>query len=161
MPINVWNFQNHTDLENYNHIIALNLDEMKTFIDQVADNLSIEFVDEKYFAIIASLLNVDLNKIEDTNLQRQQLRTALDTIRAKGTLECFKVLMYNFGLDITITPLWTPDYYEEIEVSPPYIQIQALPDFTTSGNGEYNVTVLNPDQQFNTLTNGLTLVSSE
>lgn len=159
MPINVYNFKDHSDLENYNHIIALNLDEMKAFIDQVSDNLSIEFVDAKYFGIIAALLNVDLNKIEDTNLQRQQLRTALDTIRAKGTLECFKVLMYNFGLDIDIVPLWTPDYYEETEVIPPYIKVQGLPPIASPG--KYDVTVLNPDQQFNTLTNGITITQSD
>ena len=112
MPINIYNYNNKTDLENFNHVIALNLDEMKSFIDEVSDTLSVDFVDKKYFGIIASLLNVELNLAEDEFLQRRQLKTALDTIRSKGTLECFSVLMYNFGLTIEITPLWTPDYNE-------------------------------------------------
>jgi len=148
MPVNIYDITKHTDLENFNHVIALNLDEMKAFIDEVSDNLSIEFVDEKYFGIIAALLNVDLNKSEDPNLQRQQLRTALDTIRSKGTVECFKVFMYNFGLTVDVVPLWTPDYYEEIEVVPPYIKVGPLDSMAT---GLYSITVINPDQQIQTV----------
>lgn len=152
MPINIYNFNNKTDLENFNHVIALNLDEMKAFIDEVSDNLSIDFVNKDYFAIIASLLNVDLDKSEDEFLQRRQLKTALDTIRSKGTLECFKVLMYNFGLEIEVIPLWTPDYAEYTEVTPPYIMIQGLPSMDA---GVYGITIVNPDYQSNTKDNSL------
>ena len=93
MPIPIYNFNNKTDLENFNHVIALNLDEIKAFTDEVSDTLSIDYVNKEYFGIIASLLNVDLNKSEDEYLQRKQLKTAIDTIKTKGTLDCFKVLM--------------------------------------------------------------------
>jgi hypothetical protein len=156
MPINIYDITKHTDLENFNHVIALNLDEMKAFIDEVSDNLSIEFVDEKYFGIIAALLNVDLNKSEDPNLQRQQLRTALDTIRSKGTVECFKVFMYNFGLTVDVIPLWTPDYYEELEVVPPYIKAGPLEPMNA---GVYSITVINPDQQIQTVEKLFTIIA--
>jgi hypothetical protein len=156
MPINIYNINTHSDLENFNHVVALNLDEMKSFIDEVSDNLSIEFVDEKYFGIIAALLNVELNKNEDPNLQRQQLRTALDTIRSKGTVECFKVFMYNFGLTVDIIPLWTPDYYEELEVVPPYIKVDYFDPMAT---GLYPITVINPDQQIQTVEKLFTIIA--
>jgi hypothetical protein len=158
MPINIYDFNSKTDLENFNHIIALNLDEMKSFIDEVSDNLSVEFVDQKYFGIIASLLNVQLDKSEDQYLQRQQLRTALDTIRSKGTLECFKVLMYNFGLEIDIIPLWTPDYYEELEITPPYIVIDGNVFLNMKIPIDlYTVRVMNPDSQLDTFENSFTV----
>ena len=147
MPVRRYDYDNRTDLENFNHVIALNLDEMKAFIDEVSDVLSIDFVDKEYFGIIASLLNVDLNREEDEFLQRRQLKTALDTIKSKGTLECFKVLMYTFGLVIDIIPLWTPDYVEDIAISAPYIRIDNFPALPID---KYDVVVFNPDEQFDT-----------
>lgn len=146
MTLPIYDFSSKKDLENFNHVIALNLDDMKSFIDEVTNNLNVDIIDKNYFGILASLLSVDLTNTEDEYLQRRQLKTALDTIRSKGTLECFRVLMYNFGLEIDVIPLWTPDYYEEVKVSAPYIKITMLPEVS---EGTYDVTVLNPDNQFN------------
>ena len=156
MPITIYDFRTKTDLENFNHIIALNLDEMKSFIDEISDTLSTDFTSKKYFGIIASLLNVELDKSEDEFLQRRQLKTALDTIKTKGTLECFTVLMYNFGLEIEIIPLWTPDYSENIPIIPPYIRIM---DYGTGlTDGDNDVIVYNPDLQYNIKTKGFSVI---
>lgn len=147
MPVSIYNYKQKTDLENFNQTIAISLDEIKAFIDQVSDILSIDFVNKDQLAVIAALLGVDLNKSEDVNLQRKQLKNALDVIKSKGTLECFTALLYNFGLDIEIIPLWTPDYSEESLIKPPFIQISSLPQIQP---GLFAVTVINPDDQVDT-----------
>lgn len=144
MPTPIYNYSNKSDLQNFNRVISVSLDEMKSFIDEISDTLSIDFVKPEHFAIIASLLNVDLNKSEDEYLQRRQLKTALDLIKSKGTIDCFKVLMYNFGLEIEIIPLWTADYVEKVPIYPPTI-VFTQPELS---GGSYKVTVLNPDGQF-------------
>lgn len=154
MPINIYNYNEKTDLENFNRVIAISLDELKAFIDEISDVLSIEFANKEQLAIIASLLHVTLDRNEDEFLQRKQLKTALDIIKTKGTIECFKILMYNFGLDIKIIPLWTADYNRNILISPPYIKIEFLPPLAIAEN---NVTVYNPDYQYNTKSNSFTV----
>ncbi len=154
MPVNIYNHSEKTDLENFNRTIAISLDEIKSFTDEISDILSIEFAKKEHLGVIASLLHVTLDKNEDEFLQRKQLRTALDIIKTKGTIECFRILMYNFGLDIKIIPLWTADYTKDILIEPPYIKIEALPPLLPSTNA---ITVYNPDYQYNTKANSFTV----
>jgi hypothetical protein len=154
MPVSIYNYKQKTDLENFNQTIAISLDDIKAFIDQVSDVLSVEFANKDHLGIMAALLGVDLNKAEDQYLQRRQLKNALDVIKTKGTIECFQALLYNFGLDLEIIPLWTADFIEETKLTPPFIKITSLPVLS---EGLFDITVYNPDLQSDTKQNIFTV----
>lgn len=140
-----------TDLQQFNKIVAVSLDEVKSFIDELTDILDPTFAKKETLPILAAMLNVTLNKNEDDIFQRRQIKTAVDLFKAKGTEEAFKALLYNIGFSAEVIPLWTADYSEEVVVTAPYIRIDNL---VVLQEGMQEIYVVNPDEQY---TNNSTL----
>jgi phage tail P2-like protein len=148
-----FDYANATDVDALTHEVALTLDEVKAFIDQLLNSFDIEACPVENLNIIANILGFPIDREDDPDFVRRSLRNAIALYKAKGTADSIKVLFYNLGFYVDVVPLWTPDFVEKVRIFPPYIKatIAKIPD---NGNpyrpGYVDVTVVNPDEQFDT-----------
>lgn len=98
------------DLKAYTKILALTLDEVRSYIDRFVDIFDIERCDPKYFGLIAALLGYPLNRLDSVESQRFQVKNAIQFWRRKGTTEVFRILFYLLDYDVELVELWTEDY---------------------------------------------------
>ncbi len=98
------------DLKNFTKILALTLDDVKSYIDTFPAIFDIDRCDSKYFGAIAALLGYPLNRLDSIESQRLQIRNAVQFWRKKGTVDVFKILFYLLDYNIEMVELWTQDY---------------------------------------------------
>lgn len=98
------------DLQSFIKVLALTLDEVKTYVDQFTDIFDIDRCDPKYFDALAYLLGYPLNRLDSVQSQRFQIKNAVELWRRKGTFEVFKILFYLLEYNLTIVELWTDNY---------------------------------------------------
>lgn len=142
-----FDYNNSSDIEKLNHIAAVTLDQIKALIDQLIDVYDLDFVKDEHLNIIASILGYPLDREDDNEFKRRQLKAAIDSYKAKGTEESIRVLFYTMGLNVEVIPLWTPDFREEITLTPPYVRIASTPE---NSEGFKDVILINPDSQYHT-----------
>ena len=150
-----FNYASGSSYQVLNHEVAITLDELKGYIDQLLDNFDIDKVSDEHLYIIADLIGFPIDKETDPDFKRRSLRSAIDLYKAKGTVESVVILFYTLGLNVEVLPLWTPDYTDMVEIFPPYIVAETA---ELTGNnkyepGLYDVTVINPDLQYHTVQN--------
>lgn len=150
-----FDYENSTDLEKFNNSVAATLDEIKLYIDKLVDTLDIDFCPKDKLYIIANLLGYELNREDDPDFQRRQLKSVIDSYKAKGTSDSIKILFYTLGVNVEVVPLWTPDFKQEVSLVPPYIQIVGTNQNPT---GTFDVIVINPDEQLDTETQAYSYV---
>lgn len=155
MTIQKYDYVNGTDIKNLTQGVAVTLDEVKAEIDRIMDVFDVEFCPAEDLPIIGALFGFEIDTTEDPEYQRKLLKTAIDVIKNKGTFDSFKIIFKNLGFDITIKPQWTADYYEEVTVNLPYIQLDNLPAMDV---GFYDIVVINPDDQYDEVKNLLEYV---
>jgi phage tail-like protein len=97
-------------LDAFTQVFAITLDEIKQAIDELPLILDIEHCPPRYLRVIAEMLNFPLEDVDNTAEQRRQLRTAIDWYKAKGSRKAFRAILYAFGFDTEMIPLWTEDY---------------------------------------------------
>lgn len=102
--------QESGDLRSFIKILGLSMDEIKSLIDQFTDIFNLDRCDPKYFDVLAALLGFPLNKLDSIELQRFQLKNAVEFWKRKGTIPVFKVLFYMLNYSIEVVELWTNDY---------------------------------------------------
>lgn len=155
-----FDYSKATDTQILNQTVAITLDEVKVWIDQLLDNLSVETCPTEHLNIIANLLGYPIGNEDDPDFIRRSLRNAINLYKSKGTEEAMKVIFYNLGFNVQVVPLWTANFVEPTLVSPPYIRTK-IPETTKIpyNNGYCNVTVMNPDDQMFTLSGGYQFVS--
>ena len=148
-----FDYANATDVQKLNQTVAVTLDEIKAWIDQILDNLNVDTCPVEHLNIIANLLGYPVNKEDDPDFVRRSLKSAISLYKSKGTEEAIKVIFYNLGFNVEVVPLWTPDFIEQVSVSPPYIEAR-VPTIPIGGIpydvGYCDVTVMNPDEQTST-----------
>ena len=154
MPTKKFDYVNGTDVENFVQGVAITMDEAKAEVDRVMDIFDPDYATIDELPILGSLFGFDIDTKEDPEYQRKLLKTAIDLIKNKGTLSSFNILFHNLGYDMNLVPLWTADYSEEVAINLPYIQISEMPQLTT---GTYDIMVVNPDDQYGTDTQILTI----
>lgn len=144
-----------TDIKKLTNVVSYTLDELKSYIDQFIDNFDIERVEPKNINIIGNLLGYPFSNETEVEFKRRLLRTAIEFYKAKGTSDSIKILFYTLGLNVEVTPLWTADFQDFVEISPPYVQAEVdVPSLT----GLYkDVTIINPDEQLYTATSAIKL----
>ena len=98
------------DLANFTKVLALTLDDIKSYIDTFPAIFDIERCDPKYFPAIAALLGYPLNRLDSMDSQRLQIKNAIQFWRRKGTTEVFRILFYLLDYEIEMVELWTQDY---------------------------------------------------
>ena len=148
-----FDYSSASDADALTHQVAITLDEAKAFIDQLLNNFDVEACPVEHLNIIANILGYPIDREDDPDFVRKSLRSAISLYKTKGTEDAVKVFFYNLGFYVDVVPLWTPDVTENVEIFPPYLKAY-LP--TVTGNpykvGYYDVTVINPDNQFDTST---------
>jgi phage tail P2-like protein len=146
-----FNWDTTTDIQKITQTVAVSLDELKAWIDQILDNLSIDSCPIEHLNIIANLLGYPANKEDDPDFIRRSLRNAINLYKSKGTEESIKVIFYNLGFNVDIVPLWTADFVEKVQIFPPYIATK-VPVISKTGipynAGYVDITIMNPDDQF-------------
>lgn len=153
MAIYKYDYANASDVDAITHEVAITLDEAKAFIDQLLLNFDVESCPVENLNIVANILGYPVDREDDPDFVRRSLKNAISLYKAKGTADSIKVLFYNLGFFVDVVPLWTPDFVEQVRIFPPYIKstIAVVPP---NGNpylpGHYDVTVINPDEQFDT-----------
>ena len=98
------------DLANFTKILALTLDDVKSYIDTFPAVFDIDRCDPRYFGAIASLLGYPLNRLDSVESQRLQIRNAIQFWRKKGTTDVFRILFYLLDYHVEMVELWTQDY---------------------------------------------------
>jgi phage tail-like protein len=98
------------DLAAFTKVLALTMDEVKSYIDDFPKVFDIDQCDPKYFNGIATLLGYPLNRLDSVQSQRLQLKNAIQFWRKKGTADVFKILFYLLDYQINMLELWTTDY---------------------------------------------------
>lgn len=146
-----FDYKNASDVEALTHVMAVTLDDVKYEIDQLPDSLDLDFSKPEHLNIIADLLAYQIDKEDDPDFQRKQLRVAIDSYKTKGTVESVKVLFYTLGFNVEVIPLWTPTYVDYIPVYPPFISVSSSP--ATDIPQTVDVIVINPDNQSDTKVN--------
>jgi|ERR1035438_307233 phage tail-like protein len=161
MAIFKFDSEHATDVAKLTNAVAITLDEAKSFIDQLLNSFDVEACPVENLNIIANILGYPIDKEDDPDFVRRSLRNAISLYKAKGTADSIKVLFYNLGFYVDVVPLWTPDFVESVQVFPPYIKATlAKINVGNSYNpGYYDVTVINPDEQFNTSVGGFQFVN--
>jgi phage tail-like protein len=148
-----YDYANATDADALTHEVAITLDEAKAAIDQLLNSFDVEACPVENLNIIANILGFPIDREDDPDFVRRGLKSAISLYKAKGTAESIKVLFYNLGFYVDVVPLWTPDFVEKVRVSPPYIKA-VVASVPPNGNpylaGFYDVTVMNPDEQYDT-----------
>jgi len=147
-----FNTENKSDVRAVTQLAAMTLDNVKYFIDTLLDNFDIDRVPDENLDIIHNILGYPQDKEEDPSFLRKNLKYAIDLYKTKGTVDSIKILFYSLGIDVDIIPLWTPDYTEYVEISPPYIKL-TMPAVQYLAQS-VDVTVVNPDEQLYTYTSG-------
>ena len=150
-----FDYSKATDVGALTQQVAFTLDECKAYIDQLLNVFDIDTCPTENLNIIANILGYPVNSQDDPDFTRRSLKNAINLYKTKGTEESLKIIFYNLGFYVNVVPLWTPDFIESVAISPPYLQAH-IP--TVVGNpplpGYYDVTVVNPDGQFNTMIGG-------
>jgi phage tail P2-like protein len=148
-----FDYSRATDVQKLNQTVAVTLDEVKAWVDQILDNLNIDTCPVEHMNIIANLLGYPINKEDDPDFIRRSLKNAINLYKSKGTEEAIKVIFYNLGFNVEVVPLWTPDFVEQVAVYPPYLEVKVplIPEGGLPYNGGYyDITVINPDDQMYT-----------
>jgi phage tail-like protein len=140
----------NTDLKKLVNVAAYTLDELKAYIDQFVDNFDIERVDPKNISIISNLLGYPFSNETEIEFKRRLLRTAIDFYKAKGTADSIKILFYTLGLNVDVVPLWTADFKDFVEITPPYVQAEITLVEADITGAYKDVTIINPDEQLYT-----------
>lgn len=157
-----FDYETSTDLQKLNQSVAVTLDEVKAWVDQILDNLNVDICPVEHLNIIANLLGYPINKEDDPDFIRRSLRNAINLYKSKGTEESIKVIFYNLGFNVEVVPLWTVDFIEQVQIYPPYIATK-VPNIPAGGipynSGYVEVTVMNPDDQSVTVTDGYQFIS--
>lgn len=149
-----FDYQNASDVEALNQTVAVTMDEIKAFIDQLFDNFNVDTCSTEHLNIIANVLGYPIDKEDDPDFIRKSLKNAISLYKSKGTAECIKVLFYNLGFYVDVVPLWTPDFVENVRIYPPYLKV----DPAAYAIGFYDVTVINPDEQFTTAPGAIQII---
>ncbi len=109
-------------------VFAITLDEIKQSIDDFTKLFDIDHCPTRYLKIIATLLGYPLEDADSTAEQRWQLRTAVEWYRSKGSRKAFQAILYAFGFDAEIIPLWTRKWVDDEGVSHNYEEfVEDLP----------------------------------
>lgn len=145
-----FDYENSSDVKILTHEAALTLDEVKSFIDQLLNNLDLNNVKENNLDIIANLLGYPIDKENDPDFRRRSLKNAIDLYKSKGTEDSIKILFYNLGFNVSVVPLWTADYIDFVKLVPPYLKGLIPLSVNNYKPGYYDVTVFNPDNQLDT-----------
>lgn len=143
--------ENKSDVQAVTQLAAMTLDTVKFYIDTILDNFDIDRVPDENLDIIHNILGYPRDKEEEPSFLRKNLKYAIDLYKTKGTVDSIKILFYSLGIDVDIIPLWTPDYTEYIEITPPYIKF-VLPQLQYTASYT-DITVVNPDEQMYTSSN--------
>ena len=107
-----------TALSAFMQVFAISLDEIKQAIDELPLILDVKHCPPKYLRAIAKMLNFPLEDVDSTAEQRRQLQMAIDWYRSKGSRRAFRAMLYAFGFDTDMVPLWTEDYAVFTETIP-------------------------------------------
>lgn len=143
----IFNYNTSSDIASITNEVAVTLDEIKAYIDQIFDVLDIDNCPVEHLNIIANLLNYPIDKEDDPTFIRRGLKNSISMYKTKGTEDCIKLLFYNLGFTVDIIPLWTPDIVENTLITPPYIQTSIINTNFPYKPGIYDVSVINPDNQ--------------
>lgn len=112
------------DLKAFTQVLALGMDEMKSFVDQFTDIFAIDRCDPRYLGAIAYLLGYPLNKLDSIESQRFQVKNAAEFWKRKGTTSVFEAIFYLLDYDVHVQELWTRDYvkfYPTVMAPPLYV----------------------------------------
>jgi phage tail-like protein len=105
-------------LNAFMQVFAITLDEIKQAIDELPLLLDVQHCPPRYLRAIAKMLNFPLEDTDSTAEQRRQLSMAIDWYRSKGSRRAFRAMLYAFGFDTDMVPLWTEDYAVFTETIP-------------------------------------------
>ena len=86
---------------------ALTLDEIKQAVDQFTALIDIDTCPSNYLRAIADWLDYPLEPTDTVTEQRQQLKNAIYWYRKKGAVPAFEAILYAFGFDANVIPLWS------------------------------------------------------
>lgn len=147
-----FDYEAGTPIENLTQVVSITLDELKAYTDQIMDVFDVDMAQPEHLPIIGALFGFQIDTNEDPEYQRKLLKTSIDLLKTKGTIEAFQIVFSNLGYNVKVHPMWTADVSEEVTVNLPYIQINNLPP---NAVGTYDIVVLNPDDQLDTLVAGI------
>lgn len=147
--------QANTDVKKLVGAAAFTLDEIKAYIDQYMDNFDVNRVNPNNIDIIGNLIGYPFSNETEPEFKRKLLQTAIDFYKAKGTEDSIRILFYTLGLNVDVVPLWTADYVDIVEISSPYMRVTF--NLSEKTNNYADVTVINPDEQLDTLEAGIIL----
>jgi len=98
------------DLENFLAVVALPLDDLKTYVEEFDSIFDVDSCDPKYLPLLANLINYPISDFDPVPSQRRQVRTAVSWYKSKGLSDSLRALFYSFGYEISVVELWTEDY---------------------------------------------------
>ena len=120
-------------LDHLTQVFALSLDEIKQAIDRFVELFDIDHCPPRYLYTIARLLNYPLSERDGVSTQRKQLREAIEWYRFKGARKSFESMLYAFGFNATVVPLWTEDYEVFTENLPEVTKVEGVYTNTVPG----------------------------
>lgn len=91
----------------FTQTVALTMDELKQAVDEFTNLIDVDTCPSNYLRAIADFLNYPLEERDTLAEQRHQLKHAIYWYRKKGAIPAFEAILYAFGFDATIIPLWT------------------------------------------------------
>ncbi len=119
------------DLEDFLKIVAIPLDDFKTFIEEFTTVFDPDNCEEKYLPYLAKILNFPLSDRDSTALKRRQLKTAVEWYKRKGLKEGFKILFYSLGYVVNLVELWTENYTDFYRYPKNFVPIQGQAKITS------------------------------
>ena len=126
-------------LHYFTQTIALTLDEIKQAVDEFTNLIDVDTCPANYLRAIADFLDYPLEDRDTIAERRHQLKNAIYWYRKKGAVPAFEAILYAFGFDATIIPLWTTmedetyGSYAEFFETPPGVARGIIPQNDWSG----------------------------